>query len=93
MMEIIWNPKAIPDNEDAVVLTVHQHSRHPTKTLGWFRATRQDSPNSAVFTTSDFNLPFREAFEKARAYAKAHGITCLYVVDSHGLGSMEVREW
>lgn len=92
MTDVVWNPESIPDDEDSVVLTAHQHSRHPTKTLGSFQATRQEGPRSAVFATSDFALPFREAFEKAMAYARAHAIARLYVQDPHGLGSMEVRE-
>lgn len=91
-MEIIWNPARIPDDEDAVVLTAHQASRMPEKILGAFRATRQDSATSAVFATSDFDLPFREAYAKAKAYAEHHGIPRLYVVDPHGVGSIEIRD-
>lgn len=91
VVELVWNPKHIPDGEDAVILTAHQHTRHPTTILGSFRATRQVDRISAAFHVSDFDVPFRDAFRKARAYAQAHGIPRLYVQDPYGLGSLEVR--
>jgi hypothetical protein len=91
-MEIIWNPQPVPDDEDAVVLTAHHHSQMPNTILGYFHATRQDSSRSVVFTASDFNLPFRDAYAKAKKYAEHHRIPRLYIVDPHGLGAMEIRD-
>jgi hypothetical protein len=88
-MDIVWNPKSIPADEDAVVLTAHQHSRHATMVLGCFVEVRQNVPHP-VAAVSDFNLPFRDAYEKAQAYVKAHGFSRLYIHDPYGLGSFEV---
>lgn len=91
-MDIIWNPKVIPDNEDAVVLIANRHSRMPMKVLGHFQTTRQVDQAAVEFGGSDFGLPFRDAYIKAKAYALAHGIACLYIVDPHGIGANEVRD-
>ncbi len=57
MVEIIWNPEAVPD--DVLVLYVHQHSAFPlTKTLGYF------GPLGARFSPSDSNPPIKAALER-----------------------------
>jgi hypothetical protein len=88
-MDIVWNPKNIPADEDVVVLTAHQHSKHTTKILGCFVEVRQNVSHSAAIL-SDFDLPFRDAYEKAQAYVRAHGFSRLYIHDPYGVGVLEV---
>jgi len=88
-MDIVWNPKSIPADEDAVVLTAHQHSKHSTIVLGFFSEVRKDAAPSEQ-KASDFDLPFRDAYEKAQAYVRAHGFSRLYILDPFGVGSCEV---
>ncbi len=83
MVEILWNPEAVPDR--ALVLYVHQHSAFPlTKTLGYF------GPLGGRFVQSDSNPPIKTAFEEALNYAKREGVEKLVIVDPVGFGRSEL---
>ncbi len=77
MIEIIWNPEAVPDDA--------QHSAFPlTKTLGYF------GPLGARFIPSDSNPPIKAAFKGALDYAKREGVEKLVIVDPVGFGRSEL---
>ncbi len=85
MIEIIWNPEAVPD--DALVFYIHQHSVSPlTKTLGYFGQTP-----GARFIASDSNLPIKIAFKEAIKHAKREGLKKLVIIDPVGFGWLELR--
>jgi hypothetical protein len=89
MVQIIWNPKdGAPQDEDCVILRSHQHSQRPQTVLGHFKASRQTGDLEAAFSASNFDLPFPDAFKKAKAFANAHGISKLIVIDAFALGQM-----